>query len=54
MPRRVPKLTKIGNLIGYKPTLGLNEILDRVIEDQRAALPAFSSARNDSPAGKQR
>ena len=38
MPRRVPDLTKIRNLIGYAPTLGLADILERVIEDQRAAL----------------
>ncbi len=35
MPRRVPDLTKIKGLIGYQPTLGLNDILQRVIEDQR-------------------
>ena len=38
MPRRVPDLTKISNLIGYAPTLGLSDILEKVIEDQRAAL----------------
>jgi len=47
MPRRVPNLTKISKLIGYKPTLGLDDILGRVIEDQRAALPPV-------PPGKQR
>jgi len=31
MDRRVPDLTKIANLIGYKPTLGLEEILKSVI-----------------------
>ena len=38
MPRRVPDLTKIHGLVGYAPTLGLDEILARVIEDQRALL----------------
>jgi UDP-glucose 4-epimerase len=38
MPRRVPDLTKIRKLIGYAPTLGLTDILERVIEDQRSAL----------------
>jgi UDP-glucose 4-epimerase len=38
MPRRVPDLTKIHDLVGYAPTLGLDEILQRVIEDQRALL----------------
>lgn len=32
MPRRIPSLTKIGGLIGYKPTVPLDRILDRVIE----------------------
>ncbi len=38
MPRRVPDLRKIGALIGYAPTLNLDEILERVIADQRTAL----------------
>jgi UDP-glucose 4-epimerase len=32
MPRRVPDITKISALIGYKPTVELDEILARVIE----------------------
>jgi UDP-glucose 4-epimerase len=32
MPRRVPDIAKIGALIGYKPTVQLDEILTRVIE----------------------
>lgn len=32
MPRRVPDLTKIRNLIGYEPKVGLEGILDRVID----------------------
>jgi UDP-glucose 4-epimerase len=35
MPRRVPDITKIGSLIGYKPTVALDEILTRVIESLR-------------------
>jgi nucleoside-diphosphate-sugar epimerase len=38
MPRRVPDLGKIGRLVGYKPTLGLDEILARVIAHTRATL----------------
>jgi UDP-glucose 4-epimerase len=38
MPRRVPDLTKIHNLIGYRPTIGLDEILSRVIADMRESL----------------
>jgi UDP-glucose 4-epimerase len=32
MPRRVPDITKIRNLIGYEPTVNLDEILDKVID----------------------
>jgi len=37
MPRRVPDLTKIHACIGYRPTLGLDEILQRVIAHTRDA-----------------
>jgi UDP-glucose 4-epimerase len=36
MPRRLPDLTKIGQLVGYRPTVGLDAILTRVIEHSRA------------------
>ena len=32
MPRRVPDITKIHELVGYAPTVELDEILERVIE----------------------
>ena len=35
MPRRVPDITKIGALVGYAPTVELDEILARVIEHFR-------------------
>jgi UDP-glucose 4-epimerase len=38
MMRRVPDITKIGNLLGYRPTITLDEILIGVIEYQRARL----------------
>ena len=38
MPRRVPDLTKIRNLVGYLPTIGLDEILVRVVDHTRATL----------------
>jgi UDP-glucose 4-epimerase len=38
MPRRVPDLTKIQQLIDYRPTLVLDEILRRVIAHERASL----------------
>jgi UDP-glucose 4-epimerase len=36
MPRRVPSLKKIHALVGYRPTVNLDEILSRVIEHTRA------------------
>ena len=38
MPRRVPNLEKIHRLVGYTPSIGLDEILRRVIEHTRASL----------------
>ena len=36
MPRRVPDLTKVSNLVGYEPKVQLNEIIVKVIEYFRA------------------
>jgi UDP-glucose 4-epimerase len=36
MMRRVPDLTKIKSLIGYQPTLGVEQIVDKVLEFERA------------------
>ena len=35
MPRRVPDISKVRELIGYEPTLGLDEIIRTVIEHNR-------------------
>jgi UDP-glucose 4-epimerase len=40
MLRRVPDLSKIKALIGYQPTLGVEQIVDKVIEFERARHPA--------------
>jgi UDP-glucose 4-epimerase len=32
MPRRVPDIRKIEAMVGYRPTVQLDEILDRVVE----------------------
>ena len=40
MPRRVPSLQKIHALVGYRPTVNLDEILSRVIEHTRATIGA--------------
>jgi len=44
MPRRVPDLAKIRALIGYSPTIGLEEILRRVIEHTRGTLEPAARA----------
>jgi UDP-glucose 4-epimerase len=38
MPRRVPDLSKIHALVGYRPAMVLDRILERVIEHTRASL----------------
>ena len=38
MLRRVPDLAKIRQLTGYEPTVQLDEMLSRVIAEQRVAL----------------
>jgi UDP-glucose 4-epimerase len=43
MPRRVPDLSKIREYVGYTPTIGLEEILSRVIDHTRATLEPVSS-----------
>ncbi|HMF61813.1 MAG TPA: hypothetical protein VK595_15645, partial [Vicinamibacterales bacterium] len=35
MPRRVPDISRIQSLVGYEPTVQLDEILTRVIEHFR-------------------
>ena len=35
MPRRVPDISKLRTLVGYEPTVELDEILDRVLEHVR-------------------
>jgi len=40
MPRRVPNISKISKLVGYAPTLALDDILRKVIEEQRGLLAA--------------
>jgi len=32
MPRRVPDISKIARVVGYKPTVHLDEIIERVID----------------------
>jgi UDP-glucose 4-epimerase len=36
MDRRVPDISKVSKLVGYRPTLTIDQILDRVIEDARS------------------
>ncbi len=49
MPRRVPDLSKIGNLVGYRPEVSLNALLDRTIahiRKERTARTSAPAARN--------
>ena len=39
MPRRVPDLSKLHALIGYEPTMNLDQIVASVISHVRATLP---------------
>ena len=41
MPRRVPDLTKVQNLVGYEPRVQLPDILTLVIEHHRAQRPEY-------------
>jgi nucleoside-diphosphate-sugar epimerase len=36
MQRRVPDLTRIGELIGFQPKTRLNELITRIVEHERA------------------
>jgi len=36
MPRRVPDISKISHLLGWRPTLDVDQIVEKVIEFQRA------------------
>jgi UDP-glucose 4-epimerase len=44
MPRRVPDLSKIEALIGYRPRVGLDEIIRRVVADFSARAPVKSGS----------
>ena len=44
MPRRVPDLTKIRETVGYRPTMGLDEILRAVIAFERGRGTAWEAA----------
>jgi len=36
MPRRVPDITKISQLLGWRPTIDVDQIVEKVIAFQRA------------------
>jgi nucleoside-diphosphate-sugar epimerase len=48
MPRRVPDVSKVGALVGFKPTKTLDEILEGVIAYQRGA----AAGPEEWPAGR--
>ncbi len=43
MPRRVPDLTRIKALIGYQPTVALDEIIERVVADARREIHSLAN-----------
>ncbi len=51
MPRRVPDISKVGRLVGYRPTVGLEEILRRVIAYHSQTLTARPAAAVEALAG---
>jgi UDP-glucose 4-epimerase len=57
MDRRVPDLSKLEKLIGYKPTYSIDQILDDVIEHERGKSSDSSEAvgkRSEAPGDKER
>ena len=44
MPRRLPDISKLQELIGYRPTMDLPEMIDRVIEHERGSVPSVAVA----------
>ncbi len=49
MARRLPDISKIERLIGYRPTLDLSEMLERIIAHARAHFGVTSSAARPPP-----
>ena len=49
MPRRVPNLAKIRDLIGYEPSMGLDEILTSVVNFERARGRGWSPTTTVTP-----
>ena len=47
MQRRLPDISKIGALLGYKPTLDLGEIVERVVVFHRASTKDAAAATAD-------
>ncbi len=48
MPRRVPDISKIQNLIGFQPTMNLDQIIQSVVDSVRQSPAAVSEKRPDS------
>ncbi|MDP3722441.1 MAG: GDP-mannose 4,6-dehydratase [Candidatus Omnitrophota bacterium] len=49
MPRRVPDTTKVRDLIGFQPTMHLEEIIQSVVDSMRQSLPECSSPAKGRP-----
>jgi UDP-glucose 4-epimerase len=50
MPRRVPDTTKVNNLLGFRPTLNLEQTIQVVIEHHRFGTAAGQGGRQPDPA----
>jgi len=49
MPRRVPDTTKVRDLIGFQPTMNLEEIIQSVVDSVRRTPPELSSPAKNRP-----
>jgi UDP-glucose 4-epimerase len=43
MPRRVPDISKISALVGFQPTMNLDQIIQSVVDSLRGAVSAGAS-----------
>ena len=46
MPRRVPDITKIRTLIGFEPTMNLDQVIHSVVDEMRKSTTTLSVVRH--------
>jgi UDP-glucose 4-epimerase len=54
MPRRVPDISKINRLLGWRATFEVEQILEKVIEFQRAGTPLRETAHAELRGGREK